>query len=438
MPLLTSKNPKYRRHRPTGQAVVTLSAKDFYLGPYGTRASRAEYDRLVGEWLANGRRLAASPHSSLTILELIRAFWRHAKAYYGTPGGSTSAGELGCFKVVLRMLRKTYGHTLAKDFGPLSLAALRESMLALDWSRPYLNAQVKRLRRVFKWGVSQEMVEAMVLEALRSVDGLRAGRTKARETEPVKPVPESDLEATRSHLSPTVRDMVDLQLLTGMRAGELCAMRGCDIDTSGDVWTYQPTKHKTQHHGHTRTVYLGPKAKEIVRKYLRPDVQAYLFSPAAVELERREAASQERKANRTPLSCGNVPGSNRKRRPKRHPGARYDVASYRRAIARACQSAFSMPAELQEPRTPKQREQAQTEGRMTPEAIAARRTGRKAWRAAHVWHPHQLRHNAATRLRRDYGLEVAQVLLGHKTLSVTQIYAEKNVAAAQRVTAEAG
>jgi len=42
------------------------------------------------------------------------------------------------------------------------------------------------------------------------------------------------------------------------------------------------------------------------------------------------------------------------------------------------------------------------------------------------WHPHQLRHNAATQLRKEYGLEAAQVILGHKTITVTQVYAEKN------------
>ena len=44
--------PKYRKHRPTGQAVVTIAGKDHYLGPHGTKASIAEYDRLVGEWMA--------------------------------------------------------------------------------------------------------------------------------------------------------------------------------------------------------------------------------------------------------------------------------------------------------------------------------------------------------------------------------------------------
>ena len=79
----------------------------------------------------------------------------------------------------------------------------------------------------------------------------------------------------------------------------------------------------------------------------------------------------------------------------------------------------------------------------TPKAWLARLTEEQRaelikWVSDHRWHPHQLRHNAATRLRREYGLEAAQVILGHKTLSVTEVYAEKNVAAARKIMGEVG
>jgi len=47
--------PKYRRHKASGQAIVPLNGRDHYLGRYGTKASRVEYDRMTSEWLANGR-----------------------------------------------------------------------------------------------------------------------------------------------------------------------------------------------------------------------------------------------------------------------------------------------------------------------------------------------------------------------------------------------
>ena len=62
----------------------------------------------------------------------------------------------------------------------------------------------------------------------------------------------------------------------------------------------------------------------------------------------------------------------------------------------------------------------------------------KAWRKAHTWHPNQLRHTFGTRVRKQHGLEAAQVLLGHTLADVTQIYAEKNEALAATVAAKIG
>ena len=57
MPYLAHATPRYRLHRASGQAVVTLAGVDHYLGPWKSKASRIEYDRLVGEWLTAGRPL---------------------------------------------------------------------------------------------------------------------------------------------------------------------------------------------------------------------------------------------------------------------------------------------------------------------------------------------------------------------------------------------
>ena len=55
----TVRTHSYRHHKPSNQAVMTLDGRDFYLGRHGTPKSRAEYDRLLAEWLSNGRRLSA-------------------------------------------------------------------------------------------------------------------------------------------------------------------------------------------------------------------------------------------------------------------------------------------------------------------------------------------------------------------------------------------
>ncbi len=254
-------------------------------------------------------------------------------------------------------------------------------MIADDLSRKYINRQVVRLRSIFAWGVDQGMVPAETLVPLGAVAGLRYG--DVRETEPVRPVPAAYIRAVRPHVSGQVWAMIDLQRLTGMRPGEVVAMRGSDLDINNKVWAYTPAHHKTAHHGHDRIVYLGPRAQMIVKPFLRRELTTHLFSPADAEADRREELHRRR---RTPLSCGNRPGSNRKDSPG-WPGDHYTVNTYRQAIARACEAA-----------------------------------------GVDRWSPGQLRHNAGTRLRREYGLELAQTILGHRIGSaITELYAEVSV-----------
>ncbi len=101
---------------------------------------------------------------------------------------------------------------------------------------------------MFKWGVSQELVPASIYHALQAVDGLRKGRSPAKETGPVLPVPDAVVEATLELLPEVVRDMVRLQRLTGCRPGEVCQLRPADIDRREDVWVCRPAEHKTEHH----------------------------------------------------------------------------------------------------------------------------------------------------------------------------------------------
>ena len=106
--------------------------------------------------------------------------------------------------------------------------------------------------------MKEELVPGTVYHALQTVEGLRRGRSDARETEPVKPVPNAFVDDTVAKAPPIIADMIKLQLLTGIRPGELVIMRGIDLDTSSPIWQYTPAKHKTQQHGHSRVVAIGP------------------------------------------------------------------------------------------------------------------------------------------------------------------------------------
>ena len=104
--------------------------------------------------------------------------------------------------------------------------------------------------------------------------------------------------------------MVQLQAFSGARPGELCIMRGCDIDTTSTPWKYRPASHKNAHRGYDRVIELGPQAREVVAKFLKPDLTAYLFSPSDAIAERRRKRHEQRK---TPLTCGHAPGSSNHR-----------------------------------------------------------------------------------------------------------------------------
>jgi len=259
--------PTYRLHRASGQAIVTLNGQDVYLGPHRSRVSRQEYDRVVGEWLARDRRLAVDEEKeTTTVNEVILRYAEFARSYYVRDGKSTA--EFSPIKQVLKVVRHLYGRTPAAQFGPLALKVCRERFLAAGQSRQKINQNMGRIRRMFKWAVENELVPPTVIQGLQAVAGLRMGRTEAKESQPVRPVPEEHIEAVLHHVAPVVSAMIRVHPLTGMRPGELVRMRGDEIDDSGTIWLYRPEKHKTAHHGHERVIHLGPRAQWILRPLL--------------------------------------------------------------------------------------------------------------------------------------------------------------------------
>ncbi len=393
MPVNATRTPSYRNHKPSGQAVVTLDGRDFYLGRYGIEESRNEYDRMIAEWLTNGRRLpapAAGPGGDLTVNEMLVDYLQHVDGYYVKNGKPTV--EPGNIRLAIRPLRQLYGHTTARDFGPLALKSVRKAMVDAGLCRSEINRRIGRLVRAFKWAVSEEKVAPSVHQSLQTVPGLRRGRADVRESEPVKPVVDAFVDAIRPHVARQVWAMVELQRLSGMRPGEVVSMRTIDLEITGKVWAYTPERHKTEHHGKRRQIHLGPRAQAILKPWLRSELELPLFSPAEATDERLAARHRDRK---TPVQPSQR--SRAKARPKKKPGFSYSVESYRRAIAYGCRRAG----------VPK-------------------------------WHLHQLRHNAATQIRKEFGLDVARAVLGHSSPVVTEIYAERDEMAAARAMEQVG
>jgi integrase len=320
----------------------------------------------------------------LTLSELWDRYKAFATDYYRRADG-TQSGEAAVIGLAMKPTLALLGDVLVDDLKPALLEDVRAEMIAKGWARTTINSQVHRVRRVIAWGVSKGFVHPLVLTWLRSMRSLSKGRSEARETAAVRPAPIEHVQAVVDKASSTLAAMIEVQLLTGMRPGELCAMRPVDVDVTAAVWMYRPVQHKTLHIGRDRVVPIGPKAQRLLRKFWGRAVESPVFNPLEVIHERfAQCGTHRHQAVGKPVT-------------QRRVGPRYGATSYARAIRRLCD-------ELNIPR----------------------------------WSPNQLRHNAATALRKAYGLDVAQVVLGHARADVTQIYAELDVIKAVAVMEAVG
>ena len=355
MPRLVNKLPRYSLHKPSGLAKVKFGGKVTYLGKHGTPESHAAYAAFVAR-LPKPEDPTTPPEPApgaiLMVGEIVLHYNAHALRYYARDGVPT--GEHVTIRAALRPLVNLFGEIPAREFGPKRMKALQAAMIKLDWSRRYVNKACGITKRCFTWAASEELILAETAMALRTVPGLKKGRTAAREKPDVAAVTDADIETTLPELGSVIADMVRIQRLCGCRPGELLGMTVEAINrTDPQCWVFTPGSHKTQHHGKGRTIFLGPKAIDLLVSHLVAAGTGRIF-------------------------------------PILRDG-------YRQAILRACERAGVTP-----------------------------------------WTPNRLRHAAATEFRAKFGLEAAQVLLGHSRADVTQTYAERDLKKAADVKRKIG
>jgi integrase len=381
MPRLIYRLPKYSLHKPSGQAKVRHNGRTVYLGKFGSPDSHEAYARFIASipkpedvapFVAPIRE-AANPEKTLLVGEVVLRFFEHATGYYVRNGVPT--GEHITIRACLRPLTKRFGQLPADEFGPKKLKLVRTDMIELGWTRRTINKAVNIVKRCFTWAASEELVPGETALALKTVQGLQKDRTPAREKDPVGPVADEEVDAVLPIVSDLVANVIRTMRLTGARPGEVLAMTAEEIDRSDpSCWVYRPADHKCTHKNKDRAVMIGARAQEVIL-------------PRILKTE---------------------PGG------KLFPITR---AALRRAINRGCMRALPHPVISQiEPslRTPEQ------PSLRTPE----QKSELKTWIKAHSWHPNQVRHTVATEIRAKFGLEAAQVLLGHTRADVTQTYAE--------------
>lgn len=450
MPRPRNNVPTYRLHKQSGQAIVTINhngiRRDVLLGKYGTLVSRTEYQRVLAELNTAGptRPTSFTSRSGLTINELLLPFMAWATSHYRAPDGKPTS-EVRELTLSLAPVKRLYGHTPAAEFGPRALAVVRQKMIDAKLCRNLVNRRIDRVRRVFKWAAAEELVPVTTFQALQTLPGLRKGRTEARESVPVKPVDPAHVSATLPFLNRHIRAMVELQRYTGMRPGEVCKLTLAEVDRSEELWLYRPRKHKTEHHGIERVIPFGPRARAIIIGFLigeSPPPNGFEGIDLSEHTSRLVAADAYQEADR-----------NRDERLLRDlerpvvfidgcvvdPSAAlfspYEAREERFRLMRKNRKSKVQPSHwnrrsLMPQRTP--REWFIPERYAHAVAKAAQRAG-----VPH-WHPNQLRHSYATEVRRAFGLEAAQVVLGHSHADVTQVYAERDLKLARKVANDLG
>lgn len=396
----SKRGPSLRRHKRSGNGYAKFNGRQLWFGPFDDPETHSQFAVFKAEWEANGRRIPSDElDKTFSVADLVARYLDHAQVYYRRPDG-TPTHEIENIRYTARPLLELFATKRVGEFNLRALKLVRETMIGTGLSRGTVNHRIWRILRMFAWGVEEEHVAPEVYGALRALRPLKRGRSRAPETAPVRAVAWEDVEPVLEHVVGPVRAMILLQWYTAMRPGEVVSVRSVDIDRSGKVWEYRPERHKTEHHGIERFVAIGPGGQEAIRPYLfrvpPPAPDEPLFSPREAMAERHARARQERK---TPLWPSHRRAQAKKRRaqPKKVPSEAYTVGSYRRAIKRGCDAAGVDP-----------------------------------------WAPNQLRHAAATRIRKELGLDAARVVLGHRSAAMTEVYAELDKQKALRVMEELG
>lgn len=367
---------------------ATMATKDFAVA---VEIARDIYQRSILD--------AHGASSCKNIADMCQVYIAEEVPFY-------SKSEASNLKMVARRLTLQFGTMTPADFSPLHLKAFRNEIIRqgrIDGkllARSTVNKYTNLVKRMFAWAVSEGHAPAIVHHGLTAVSGIRKGRSSdVRETEEVGPVANVDIERTQEFCPRVIRDMIEIQNLTAMRSGELVIMRPCDIDRTGDVWTYTPTTHKTAHRGHERIIAIGPKAQAVLNHYLSRNTTDFCFSPKAAMAQRLAKRHESRKIK---VGYGNNP--KRQDEWMLELGDYYDTRSYRRAVK------FAITKGLKE----------------------------KGSDYIKQWTPHQLRHAAATRIREAMGIEAASAVLGHSDIETTKIYAQRRKGMASEAARKMG
>tara|TARA_R110002126_G_scaffold66038_2_gene167937 strand:- start:3663 stop:4973 length:1311 start_codon:yes stop_codon:yes gene_type:complete len=378
--------PKLRRHRAKNQAYFRFRNRQHYCGTWGTSDAKTTFRRKLTEIVLpalglDGMGPPEAPTtlpSALLIEDLAADYIQYVERRYAPP-----SKEPQSIWYAVKALLDLYGNVRITEFRPRSLQAVRNTLVRSGLTRTTVNRRLYYIRRMFQWGVGQEMVPSTVSHALGSVESLRAGELGVREGEPVQSATIEQVQAILPHLSKQVVAMVCVQWLTGMRPGEVCIMRKADLHDHGGHWYYRPQQHKNLHRGKDREVEILPEVMSFLTPFLLRPPDAYLFDPREADAEFRAEKGRRRRSKTPPSQQARHERARRNSRSLI--GPRYTTASYGRAIKRACKRA-------------------------------------QLTASGNAFTPHMIRHAATTLAAVEAGMIQASKAMGHATIKTTERY----------------
>lgn len=387
----TKKLPKYcGPHNPSGRGYCWHKGKQIYFaGQHNTPESLSEYRSFI---LENFSEISDFGVGKKTVAWLITK-WK--EEHKGELKRENWHHYMQCFKV----LDETGMSLLeAATFGPKLLKKVRQEMVARGWAMATVNERTGRIKTMFKWAASEEMVPGSLVSDLYTVSGLRAGRTEAPSPVSRRPVEWEEVEAISEHLSPTVIGLCRLQWLTGMRSANLCDLKMASVEVAGDVWVYRPGSHKNLWRGKGLAIAIGPEGQSLIKQHLGDrGHNEFVFRP--IDSVRWHVANSPK--------C-------HEQKTRKHKDC-FTASTMRQAVLRAQARAAGVATA---PKTP------------TVEEIAA--TG---W---NVWTPYQLRHAAITRLASQFSMEHVKAYMGHASVQTTYLYSDHNLAQAKEIARKCG
>jgi integrase len=380
------KFPKLCHHRKSGRAYVTIDGRQRYLGAWGSQEAEHGYAQLIARLAATATQPDAPQRvgEPVTLQKVVAEYLKYARGHYADANGSPSSAYATAVRT-LQVPVELFGDRPADQFDPRAMRATMEQWVAKGWVRASINKSLGVVKRAFRWAAAEGWVDPATHQRLMTVEGLRAGRTVARDNPKVMPADLAAVNRAIEVMRPAIAAITRLMLHSGARCDELCKLRPADLDRSQAVWTFAPARHKGTWRGKGRTIFLGAVCREALAPYLAkcPTPESYLFCPRREEAER----NAERSASRvTPKWASHMRRNETKRaKAKRAPlGDRYTTASVRQAMKRACKK-LGIPE----------------------------------------FKPHQLRHLAATLIRAEFGIEHARAMLGQSFAGMTEVYSRE-------------